>query len=169
MNYLYDLGYDYPVPKQEFSIPSYVYYPLMIEPIYEEPLDAYMNPNLMYDPVLSPPLFFASESIPNMPDTYEPSFNYMTPQPTHYEFPDQESTKDRKKKVFNCSTCNRQFSRKYDMIRHVRVHTGIKPYACPFCHKQFARSDARVRHFRIESSCKEGINMIQKRRSSRSN
>ncbi|KAI8638513.1 hypothetical protein BD408DRAFT_314857, partial [Parasitella parasitica] len=46
-----------------------------------------------------------------------------------------------------CLYCTRAFSRRHDLERHVRVHTGIKPYHCPCCQKAFARSDARGRHF----------------------
>ncbi|KAI8967236.1 hypothetical protein BDF20DRAFT_791852, partial [Mycotypha africana] len=50
-----------------------------------------------------------------------------------------------------CNFCSRTFSRKYDVIRHKRIHTGAKPYVCPCCSKRFARSDARMRHFRTEA------------------
>lgn len=56
-------------------------------------------------------------------------------------------------KVFSCPQCNRSFARKYDLIRHIRVHTGVKPYACPSCKKRFSRSDARTRHIRTEPNC----------------
>lgn len=83
-----------------------------------------------------------------------------TPQESSYVVSNNTSNK----KSFSCAQCHRLFSRKYDVIRHVRVHTGIKPYACPCCHKRFARSDARARHFRIEKSCKEGKQFVAARR-----
>lgn len=52
-----------------------------------------------------------------------------------------------------CIFCSRAFSRRYDLVRHTRVHTGIKPYGCPCCQKYFARSDARRRHFQSDSLC----------------
>ncbi|KAI9475487.1 MAG: hypothetical protein EXX96DRAFT_469853, partial [Benjaminiella poitrasii] len=47
---------------------------------------------------------------------------------------------------FSCSFCHRSFTRKHDLQRHVRVHTGDKPYCCPCCLKAFSRTDALKRH-----------------------
>ncbi|KAI8886254.1 hypothetical protein K501DRAFT_124127, partial [Backusella circina FSU 941] len=54
---------------------------------------------------------------------------------------------------YSCSYCQRHFSRRHDLERHTRVHTGIKPYKCPACNKCFARSDARRRHWKSEVQC----------------
>ncbi|KAI9352342.1 hypothetical protein BD770DRAFT_287749, partial [Pilaira anomala] len=49
-------------------------------------------------------------------------------------------------KSFYCHLCLRSFARKHDLQRHVRVHTGAKPYPCLSCNKAFARTDALKRH-----------------------
>ncbi|ORZ27898.1 hypothetical protein BCR41DRAFT_294195, partial [Lobosporangium transversale] len=49
-------------------------------------------------------------------------------------------------KTFPCHLCTRIFSRKHDLQRHIRVHTGSKPYVCMSCQKAFARTDALCRH-----------------------
>lgn len=70
-----------------------------------------------------------------------------------------------------CLHCTRAFSRRHDLERHVRVHTGAKPYHCPCCQKSFARSDARGRHFQSDPSCSQN-NQVQKlihRRKTRTN
>ncbi|KAI9322388.1 hypothetical protein BX666DRAFT_1835972, partial [Dichotomocladium elegans] len=53
-----------------------------------------------------------------------------------------------------CYLCSRAFARKHDLQRHIRVHTGAKPYACLCCKKAFARTDALKRHLRMEEACR---------------
>ncbi|KAF1806577.1 hypothetical protein FB192DRAFT_1294606, partial [Mucor lusitanicus] len=60
-----------------------------------------------------------------------------------------------------CLYCTRAFSRRHDLERHVRVHTGVKPYHCPCCQKSFARSDARGRHFQSDPLCSQN-DQVQK-------
>ncbi|KAI9354037.1 hypothetical protein BD770DRAFT_325314 [Pilaira anomala] len=60
-----------------------------------------------------------------------------------------------------CMFCYRAFSRKHDLLRHTRVHTGIKPYRCSYCQKTFARSDARRRHLKSDPFCSKA-NQLQK-------
>uniref|UniRef100_S4RIV4 Early growth response 4 n=1 Tax=Petromyzon marinus TaxID=7757 RepID=S4RIV4_PETMA len=52
-------------------------------------------------------------------------------------------------KPFTCRICMRSFSRSDHLTTHVRTHTGEKPFACDFCGRRFARSDERKRHGRI--------------------
>ncbi|ORX63290.1 hypothetical protein K493DRAFT_152363, partial [Basidiobolus meristosporus CBS 931.73] len=47
---------------------------------------------------------------------------------------------------YACTHCLRTFTRKYDLERHERLHTGDRPYQCAFCHNSYARVDARQRH-----------------------
>ncbi|KAK4520711.1 uncharacterized protein ATC70_006590 [Mucor velutinosus] len=64
-------------------------------------------------------------------------------------------------KPHRCLYCIRAFSRRHDLERHVRVHTGVKPYHCPCCQKSFARSDARGRHFQSNPLCSQN-DLVQK-------
>ncbi|XP_039263795.2 uncharacterized protein LOC120339684 [Styela clava] len=49
-------------------------------------------------------------------------------------------------KPFQCEVCRRKFSRSDHLRTHIRTHTGEKPYPCPMCEKKFARSDECKRH-----------------------
>jgi len=61
-------------------------------------------------------------------------------------------TKQSSTKKYNlecqCDICHRMFSRKYDLNRHRRIHTGDKPYKCKICGLGFTRSDHRDLHVR---------------------
>ncbi|XP_040887617.1 early growth response protein 1-like [Toxotes jaculatrix] len=52
-------------------------------------------------------------------------------------------------KPFQCSICARSFSRSDHLTTHTRTHTGEKPFSCDVCGKRFARSDERKRHGRV--------------------
>ena len=52
-------------------------------------------------------------------------------------------------KPFQCRICMRNFSRSDHLTTHIRTHTGEKPFACETCGRRFARSDERRRHTKI--------------------
>ncbi|PSN64644.1 hypothetical protein BS50DRAFT_557290 [Corynespora cassiicola Philippines] len=47
---------------------------------------------------------------------------------------------------FQCSYCQRSFSRVDHLSRHIRSHTQERPYSCRICGKDFARIDLMKRH-----------------------
>ena len=55
---------------------------------------------------------------------------------------------------FACVVCNRAFSRTDHLATHMRTHTGEKPYSCDICGKCFTRSDERSRHLKVHSKLK---------------
>ncbi|XP_078485488.1 zinc finger protein Ci-ZF(C2H2)-42 [Ciona intestinalis] len=57
-------------------------------------------------------------------------------------------------KPFTCPECQRRFSRSDHLRTHTRTHTGEKPYNCKICSKRFARSDECKRHTRIHNKVK---------------
>lgn len=52
-------------------------------------------------------------------------------------------------KPFQCRICLRNFSRSDHLTTHIRTHTGEKPFQCETCGRKFARSDERKRHSKI--------------------
>lgn len=63
-------------------------------------------------------------------------------------------------KPFMCQECKRRFSRSDHLRTHMRTHTGEKPHSCPVCGKRFARSDECKRHERIHAKVKRNRRII---------
>jgi hypothetical protein len=74
--------------------------------------------------------------------------------------------------MYQCGICVASFSRKHDMERHRRTHTGEAPYGespfsiptlgqllrennkeCEGCGTVFSRVDGRGRHFKLQPEC----------------
>nr|XP_057942541.1 early growth response protein 2b [Doryrhamphus excisus] len=62
-------------------------------------------------------------------------------------------------KPFQCRICLRSFSRSDHLTTHTRTHTGEKPFSCDVCGKRFARSDERKRHGRVHQKQKEKMEL----------
>uniref|UniRef100_A0A286X9G7 Zinc finger and BTB domain containing 7A n=1 Tax=Cavia porcellus TaxID=10141 RepID=A0A286X9G7_CAVPO len=59
----------------------------------------------------------------------------------------------------NICKCGAAFAHNYDLKNHMRVHTGLRPYQCDSCCKTFVRSDHLHRHLK-----KDGCNGVPSRR-----
>lgn len=58
--------------------------------------------------------------------------------------------------TFQCSLCDRSFSQRGSLNRHVRSHLGVRPFPCPRCPMTFSRQYRVTEHLRVHRRCTLG-------------
>ncbi len=62
-------------------------------------------------------------------------------------------------KPYKCGVCNMAFNRKENLDRHMRTHTGERPYKCDVCGKGFTRTSSRNLHTKTCQVTRQNANV----------
>lgn len=61
------------------------------------------------------------------------------------------SLHEEEKPPLNCGVCGKVYNTRSKLQRHVRVHSGERPFPCLICGKRFPRSDHVKQHMRVHA------------------
>ncbi|KAE8362187.1 hypothetical protein BDV27DRAFT_147175 [Aspergillus caelatus] len=56
-----------------------------------------------------------------------------------------------------CQVCHQRFARREHLERHLRRHSGIRPFPCPSCSRSFSRRDTLARHVTTHGTGADGL------------
>ena len=65
-----------------------------------------------------------------------------------------ESSVEKETYAHQCDQCDVSFKKPSDLVRHVRTHTGEKPYGCEKCDKRFAVKSTLRTHMKVHTGGK---------------
>jgi len=83
-------------------------------------------------------------------DSFDESDKETSTKKRPRENDNEESAQPKRKRIPLCDTkcqvCNHIFAHKCDLIRHMRTHTGERPFRCKICDRAFALNGTLTTH-----------------------
>ena len=67
---------------------------------------------------------------------------------------EEESSVEKETYAHQCDQCEVSFKKPSDLVRHIRTHTGEKPYGCEKCDKRFAVKSTLRTHMKVHTGGK---------------
>jgi hypothetical protein len=77
------------------------------------------------------------------------SFHGIEANPDELEFPDNvpsRPSRQRHPSSHHCNLCSRKFTRKHNLMAHIRTHANERPFVCTVCGQSFVRQHDQKRH-----------------------
>ncbi|KAF6197747.1 hypothetical protein GE061_008713, partial [Apolygus lucorum] len=97
------------------------------------------------------------ETLEHLKKCHEPEYNSLVAKGaldscSETEETEVEVTKDQSNRKVMCAFCLRRFWSAEDLRRHMRTHTGERPFSCELCSRRFTLKHSMLRHKKKHAS-----------------